>query len=86
MRNVIADTATTESISEVSDTEINLPQAAIRLQEPRRLMPARDDRLAVYVQGQGFSIGLKGEVLEIRDKGKAVSEARLLETSAMCNS
>ncbi len=83
MQNVIADTATTESISEVSDTEINLPQAAIRIQEPRRLMPARDDRLAVYVQGQGFSIGLKGEVLEIRDKGKAVSEARLLEISQL---
>ncbi|MFN0084988.1 MAG: CRISPR-associated endonuclease Cas1 [Blastocatellia bacterium] len=46
---------------------------------PRRLAPARDDRLAVYVQGQGFSLGLKGEVLEIRDKGKTIDEARLLE-------
>ncbi len=53
------------------------------LKDPRRLMPARDDRLAVYVQGQGFSIGLKGEVLEIRDKGKAVSQARLLEISQL---
>ncbi|HXG66328.1 MAG TPA: CRISPR-associated endonuclease Cas1 [Blastocatellia bacterium] len=49
--------------------------------EPRRLIPARDDRLAVYVQGQGYSVGLKGDVLEIRDKGKAVSEARLLDVS-----
>lgn len=51
--------------------------------EVRRLMPARDDKLAVYVQGQGYSIGLKGEVLEIRDKGKAVNEARLLEIAQL---
>jgi CRISP-associated protein Cas1 len=51
--------------------------------EVRRLIPARDDRLAVYVQGQGLSVGLKGETLEIRDKGKATSEARLLDTSQL---
>ena len=58
---------------------------------PRRLVAARDDRLAVYVQGQGMSVGLKGEVLEIRspkssDKstsGKTVNEARLLETAQL---
>jgi CRISPR-associated protein Cas1 len=52
--------------------------------EPRRLIPARDDALAVYVQGQGYSVGLRGEVLEIREKGKAVSDARLLETDQLC--
>jgi len=51
--------------------------------EARRLVAARDDRLAVYVQGQGFSIGLKGETLEIRDKGKVVDEARLLDTAQL---
>jgi len=51
--------------------------------EPRRLVPARDDHIAVYVQGQGYSVGLKGEVLEIRDKGKVVSEARLMEISQL---
>lgn len=49
----------------------------------RRLIPARDDQLAIYVQGQGFSVGLKGETLEIRDRGKAVNEARLLDTSQL---
>ncbi len=52
--------------------------------EPRRLIPARDDALAVYVQGQGYSVGLRGEVLEIREKGKPVSDARLLETNQLC--
>lgn len=56
-------------------------------QEPRRLVAARDERMAVYVQGQGFSVGLKGEVLEIRppknDKTKKASEARLIETAQL---
>jgi CRISP-associated protein Cas1 len=51
--------------------------------EARRLVASRDDRLAVYVQGQGFSVGLKGETLEIRDKGKVVDEARLLDTAQL---
>lgn len=56
-------------------------------QEPRRLVAARDERMAVYVQGQGFSVGLKGEVLEIRppknEKNKKVSEARLIEMAQL---
>jgi CRISPR-associated protein Cas1 len=59
--------------------EITLGQRA----EPRRLMPARDDHLAVYVQGQGCTVGLKGDVLEIREKGKTISEARLMEMSQL---
>lgn len=57
--------------------------AAGALKEARRLVPARDDRLAVYVQGQGLSVGLKGETLQIRDKGVAVGEARLFDTSQL---
>ena len=51
--------------------------------QPRRLMPARDDALPVYVQGFGYSVGLKGDTLEVREKGKMVSEAKLFETSQM---
>lgn len=50
-------------------------------EKPRRLIPSRDDRLALYVQGQGHSIGLKGEVLEIRDKSAVVNKARMMEVS-----
>jgi CRISPR-associated protein Cas1 len=60
------------------EAEARSPQSTIR-NSPRRLVPARDDRLAVYVQGQGYSVGLKGEVLEIRDKGRVTEEARLIE-------
>jgi len=57
--------------------------AAFAQAEPRRLVPARDDHTAVYVQGQGYSLGLKGEVLEVREKGKTVREVRLMEVSQL---
>ncbi|MGH9969302.1 MAG: CRISPR-associated endonuclease Cas4g/Cas1g [Pyrinomonadaceae bacterium] len=49
--------------------------------EPRNLVPKRDDELALYVQGQGHSIGLKGELLEIRNKKEVVDKARLRQVS-----
>ncbi|OYT71214.1 MAG: CRISPR-associated endonuclease Cas4/Cas1 [Chloracidobacterium sp. CP2_5A] len=65
-------------------TEAPAPDASAPLPAPsrrevRRLMPARDDNKAVYVQGQGYTLGLKGDVLEIRDKAQTVDAARLLE-------
>ncbi len=48
---------------------------------PRGLVPARDDKLALYVQGQGHSVGLKGDVLEIRDRKSVVNQVRLREVS-----
>ncbi len=77
--------ATAEGLSDkevTAEDEVASPTKAEG--EPRRLFPARDDALAVYVQGQGYSVGLRGEVLEIREKGKAVSSARLLETNQLC--
>lgn len=47
----------------------------------RRLHPARDDALPVYVQRGGTRVGIKGDVLEIREKGQKVAEARLEHTS-----
>jgi len=47
----------------------------------RRLVPARDDALPLYVQEQGAQVSKKGEVLEVRLKGETVGEARLFETS-----
>jgi CRISPR-associated protein Cas1 len=51
--------------------------------EPRRLIPARDDRMPLYVQGQGYAVGLKGEVLEVRERGKAIDEVRLIDLSGV---
>jgi CRISPR-associated protein Cas1 len=79
LREATVDSLTGKSSAENEPTD--LPKAEA---EPRRLIPARDDALAVYVQGQGYSVGLRGEVLEIREKGKVVSDARLLETDQLC--
>lgn len=74
--------------------EVNLlgpAQLTLPLDEPepetgprvRNLVPSRDDKLALYVQGQGHSIGLKGEVLEIRDRKEVVGKARLMQVSQL---
>lgn len=51
--------------------------------EPRRLIPARDDAMPVYVQVQGGYVSKHGDVLVIKEKGKKVAEARLFETSQL---
>ena len=50
---------------------------------PRRLIPARDDAMPVYVQGQGLFVGKSGDQLVVKEKGKKVAEARLFETSQL---
>ncbi|WP_437677232.1 CRISPR-associated endonuclease Cas1 [Sorangium sp. So ce131] len=49
--------------------------------ELRRLHPARDDKLPVYVQEQGARIGLSGERLVIHSRTGGQTEARLSNTS-----
>lgn len=51
--------------------------------EVRRLLPARDDLRPLYVTGNGLSVGKTGEVLQIREKGKLVQEARLNQISQL---
>lgn len=74
--------------------EVNLlgpSQLSLPLEEPepeiqprvRNLAPSRDDKLALYVQGQGHSVGLKGEVLEVRDRKEVVAKARLMQISQL---
>jgi len=52
--------------------------------EVRRLFPARDDALPVYVQAQGATVTKRGDVLVVQAKGKALAEVRLLEVSQLC--
>lgn len=54
---------------------------SIRQEDVRRLAPARDDALPLYVQAQGAVIGRSGDVLEIRLKGDVVQQVKLLEVS-----
>lgn len=50
----------------------------------RRLLPARDDQIPIYVIGQGQTVRKKGDRLEIWSKEGKISEARLMETSQLC--
>ncbi len=50
-------------------------------QPPRRLMAARDDTRPLYLNTQGFRVGCKDEVLQVKDKDKVIEEVRLRDLS-----
>lgn len=50
----------------------------------RRLVPARDLGLPLYVQSQGATVGKRGETITIRQEGRLVEEVRLLDISQVC--
>lgn len=47
----------------------------------RRLYPARDDRLPLYVQEQGASLRLEGERIVVAKRDEPATQARLVNTS-----
>lgn len=53
-------------------------------EDNRRLIPARQDALPVYIQEQGVFIGKKGDLLVIKSKGEVLKEVRLLDVSQLC--
>jgi CRISPR-associated protein Cas1 len=63
------------------DGDAVLPSASSDDEELRRLVPARDDLRPLYVTGYNFTIGKAGEVLQVREKGHLVQEARILDVS-----
>ncbi len=74
--NLLAQPLLPFDAEEESETQATPPRV-------RNLIPSRDDKLALYVQGQGHSVGLKGEVLEIRDRKEVVAKARLMQVSQL---
>ncbi len=69
-----------------SETEVDDDDEAdvAARRELRGLHPARDDRLALYVQEQGAKIGLSGERLIVTGREGTKLEARLPNTSQVC--
>ena len=55
----------------------------VRPDDVRRLMPARDDALPMYVIAQGGVVGKSGDTLTVRVKGKTAAKARLLDVSSV---
>ena len=55
----------------------------IRPDDVRRMAPARDDALPMYVQAQGAVIGKSGDTVTVHISGEAVSKTRLLDVSSV---
>lgn len=70
----------TEQLRLFEETDAG-PGHAADVGEVRRLIPAADDRRPLYVTGYGFSLGKSGGVLQIKEKGELVQEARLNDVS-----
>jgi len=60
-----------------------LTDAAAGPDDVRRLYPARDDALPLYVQTQGARVGKKGDRLEVRTPSGEKHEIRILEVSQL---
>lgn len=50
----------------------------------RRLYPARDDAVPLYVQEQGAYVGKSGEEITVKKQGELLATVRLLELSHVC--
>ena len=64
--------------------EVNIIAAkgqAIKQEDVRRMAPARDDTVPVYVQAQGAVVGKSGDQLEVKQKGQSLQKVRLMEVS-----
>lgn len=59
---------------------LSLP-GGTRAQDVRRLVPARDDALPLYVQRQGAVLGRSGDVLEVKLRGEVLEKVRLIDVS-----
>ncbi len=46
---------------------------------PRRLIASRDDSRALYLNTQGYRVGIKDRVLDVREKDRSVEQIRLTD-------
>jgi len=57
---------------------------ALRAAPPRavrQMVTARDERRPLYLNTQGYSVGISSEVLQVKEKGKVVQKIRLNDVS-----
>ena len=62
-------------------TFLNGSNYVVKPDDVRRMVPARDDALPMYVLTQGGIVGKSGDNLTVRVKGEKVASARLLDVS-----
>ena len=64
-------------------TFLSESRSAVRPDDVRRMVAARDDALPLYVITQGATVGKSGDTLAIRTKNDPVVTARLLDVSSL---
>ena len=64
-------------------TFLSESRPAVRPDDVRRMVAARDDALPLYVITQGATVGKSGDTLEIRTRNAPVVTARLLDVSSL---
>jgi len=70
------ETRTQDSTPENQSSEPRAPSSS-----PRRLIAARDEERALYLNTPGLRIGLKSEILQVKDGEGVVDEVRLSDVS-----
>lgn len=65
------------------DDDLEPARGSGELSEVRRLVPARDDLRPMYVTGFGLTIGVRNEVLQVRDRDGVIQEARVMDVSQL---
>lgn len=64
--------------------EVALLRGDAQPDDVRRIFPAREDAYPLYLCSQGLGVGISGERVEIRERGKKVQDIRLLDVSQVC--
>lgn len=60
-----------------------IPKRDLSNIEVHKLIPARDDLKPLYLNSQGFRVGKSGEVIQVHDRDKKVSEVRMNDLSQL---
>lgn len=76
-----AGRAGASSSAMLGGTSITSGRASLPAVAPRRLIAARDDERALYLNTPGLRVGLKSERLIIKDGDSVVDEVRLLDVT-----
>lgn len=79
----VEQTPPSEPALPFDDSVLAENQRAEQPAEVRRLVPARDDRRPLYVTGFGLTVGIRDEVLQVRDRDGVIQEARLMDVSQL---
>jgi CRISPR-associated protein Cas1 len=78
---MLAQSRVASDLSEIEATDMPEVQKGVAGEPPRRLIAARDDTRALYLNTPGLRIGCKDEVLTVKEKDRVIEEVRMRDLS-----